>query len=183
MIHSFFLLIPFLAYAFLITSSIGYMPSFSRLSAVYSHPANYLSPLMRCRLLHLISMANLNLFQTSSFTLSTTPLLRFGRHFVPTLSRVSNHPSLSSADPQLPPATSSHTSPLCCSPPSLPGSALSPSSAMAARLGARSCSRPEGASSRDFSMMFWSHIQWQLSVALPAVPALPPGALFWAASH
>ena len=131
MIHSLSLLIPFLAYTFLITPNIACMPSFSRLSAVYPHPTNYLSSLMRCQLLPLMSMANLNVFQTSSFRLSTMLLLRFRRRFVQTLSRVSNHPSVPSAEPQsltLPP--SSHTSLLSCSPPSLSGSAFSPSSAL-----------------------------------------------------
>lgn len=157
MIHSLSLLIPFLAYTFLITSNTGCMPSFLRLSAIYPHPTNYLSSLMRLRLLPLISMADLNIFQTSSFTLSTMLLLRFWRRFVQTLSRVSNHPSVSSAEPQsltLPSPATGPSSPVhlpACqaqpSPPALP---------WAVHLGSRDCSHPEGASSRDFSMLFLS---------------------------
>lgn len=97
-------------------------------------------------------------------------LLTFRRHFVQTLSRVLNHPSVSSAEPQsstLPPPAMHLSSPV-----HLPACQAQPSPLAlpwAAHLGGRDCSRPEGLSSRDsfhdvpeptFSGSCWWHCLW-----------------------
>lgn len=56
------------------------MPSFLRLSAIYPHPANSLWLLIKHQFLSLISMVDLNIFQTSSSMLPyhvASPVLRY----------------------------------------------------------------------------------------------------------
>lgn len=142
MVHSLFLLIPFLAYNFLITSNNGYMPSFSRLSAFYPHPTNYLSSLM----MNEMSTPASHLYGQLKHL--SDKLLHAFYHAASQFSEALCANTLKGPEssfcflcraPVPHSATSSHVSLLSYSPPSL------------SHLGSRDCSHAEGGISRDFS--------------------------------
>lgn len=144
------------------------MPSFLRLSAIYPHPANSLWLLIKHQFLSLISMVDLNIFQTSSSMLPyhvASPVLRyFIDPFVsftelqfPTLAPPVKLPSFRVCFP------------VCQAQPS--PSALP----WAVHHG-----HPAGESSRDF---FFPIVFLSSHSVVGASAAPAPAVLFWAASH